>query len=420
MKTVSKKYLYAGVMFTFLIILFTCTTFYEQDKKENVKASYDDSVSLDEQIEKISYLSIDTKDDSNNQNFSNNMTQRIITDDDISNEDITSEDDDSLEEFYKNYTLYREKHTLPLLEEQEVLNERFDDYDADNEYEQSSEKKIVKRNEKKESYSRQSIREQEFSKALSAKSAVSLNTNSGSILSKANDGLLKDVKDNINTAAKSPIFEKYSEFANSDYVLKNSVEPLKSPYALLQGSVIRARLLSGIRSELPGQISAVVVSNVYDSVKGNYLLIPRGTRIIGMYSSDIKINANRVFAGFSRLIFPNGSSINLGAMPGQSLDGYAGFDADVQTHFFKNLMSSFLISTIQSTQEICSDEYIYSKDHTSYAKRSAKNFLENTADASNRTLSNSINLSPTLNVEPGYMFSIGITKDIYFNGPYKG
>ena len=221
-------------------------------------------------------------------------------------------------------------------------------------------------------------------------------------------------------SVNNPLSDKYSMFENSDYVLDHSVEPLKSPFALFQGSVIRARLITGINSELPGQITAIVTSDIYDSVKGRYLLIPRGTKVIGMYSSDVKMNAQRLFAGFSRLIFPDGSSLNLGAMPGQSLDGYAGIDANVDTHFLKNLLSGFLISTIQSTQEITADEYIYSKDHSSFVKRSSKNFVDNAADSSSKALTESINFSPTLDVEPGFMFSIAITKDIYFKGPYKG
>lgn len=436
MKTVSRKYLYSGVLITFLIIIFTCTTFYEQ-KEAGTTVIDENTVSLDEQIERINDIAENTIDNIEDAQFDEQRsqdTQDYHYENKEKFEDrkakLQNSEDESLEEFYKNYTLYKEKHSLPLIEEQTDSNSSLyeDDYtDEANFVPDNNQNRTKEENSKKDNFKRRSYREQEFSKALSAKSTVSLNTlgstdgtllSGSSIMDKGNS-IESNLKNNYGSV-NNPISDKYSMFENSDYVLDHSVEPLKSPFALFQGSVIRARLITGINSELPGQITAIVTSDIYDSVKGRYLLIPRGTKVIGMYSSDVKMNAQRLFAGFSRLIFPDGSSLNLGAMPGQSLDGYAGIDANVDTHFLKNLLSGFLISTIQSTQEITADEYIYSRDHSSFVKRSSKNFVDNAADSSSKALTESINFSPTLDVEPGFMFSIAITKDIYFKGPYKG
>ncbi|MEF2913843.1 MAG: TrbI/VirB10 family protein [Succinivibrio sp.] len=436
MKTVSKKYLYSGVLITFLIIIFTCTTFYEQ-KEAGTTVIDENTVSLDEQIERINDIAKNTIDNIEDAQFDEQRsqdTQDAHYENKEKFEDRKAKrqnsEDESLEEFYKNYTLYKEKHSLPLIEEQTDSNSSLyeDDYtDEANFVPDNNQNRTKGENSKKDNFKRRSYREQEFSKALSAKSTVSLNTlgstdgtllSGSSIMDKGNS-IESNLKNNYGSV-NNPLSDKYSMFENSDYVLDHSVEPLKSPFALFQGSVIRARLITGINSELPGQITAIVTSDIYDSVKGRYLLIPRGTKVIGMYSSDVKMNAQRLFAGFSRLIFPDGSSLNLGAMPGQSLDGYAGIDANVDTHFLKNLLSGFLISTIQSTQEITADEYIYSRDHSSFVKRSSKNFVDNVATSSSKALTESINFSPTLDVEPGFMFSIAITKDIYFKGPYKG
>lgn len=436
MKTVSRKYLYSGVLITFLIIIFTCTTFYEQ-KEAGTTVIDENTVSLDEQIERINDIAENTIDNIEDAQFDEQRsqdTQDAHYENKEKFEDRKAKrqnsEEESLEEFYKNYTLYKEKHSLPLIEEQTDSNSSLyeDDYtDEANFVPDNNQNRTKGENSKKDNFKRRSYREQEFSKALSAKSTVSLNTlgstdgtllSGSSIMDKGNS-IESNLKNNYGSV-NNPLSDKYSMFENSDYVLDHSVEPLKSPFALFQGSVIRARLITGINSELPGQITAIVTSDIYDSVKGRYLLIPRGTKVIGMYSSDVKMNAQRLFAGFSRLIFPDGSSLNLGAMPGQSLDGYAGIDANVDTHFLKNLLSGFLISTIQSTQEITADEYIYSRDHSSFVKRSSKNFVDNAADSSSKALTESINFSPTLDVEPGFMFSIAITKDIYFKGPYKG
>ena len=436
MKTVSRKYLYSGVLITFLIIIFTCTTFYEQ-KEAGTTVIDENTVSLDEQIERINDIAENTIDNIEDAQFDEQRsqdTQDAHYENKEKFEDRKAKrqnsEEESLEEFYKNYTLYKEKHSLPLIEEQTDSNSSLyeDDYtDEANFVPDNNQNRTKGENSKKDNFKRRSYREQEFSKALSAKSTVSLNTlgsTDGSLLSGSSimdkgNSIESNLKNNYGSV-NNPLSDKYSMFENSDYVLDHSVEPLKSPFALFQGSVIRARLITGINSELPGQITAIVTSDIYDSVKGRYLLIPRGTKVIGMYSSDVKMNAQRLFAGFSRLIFPDGSSLNLGAMPGQSLDGYAGIDANVDTHFLKNLLSGFLISTIQSTQEITADEYIYSRDHSSFVKRSSKNFVDNVATSSSKALTESINFSPTLDVEPGFMFSIAITKDIYFKGPYKG
>lgn len=436
MKTVSRKYLYSGVLITFLIIIFTCTTFYEQ-KEAGTTVIDENTVSLDEQIERINDIAENTIDNIEDAQFDEQRsqdTQDAHYENKEKFEDRKAKrqnsEEESLEEFYKNYTLYKEKHSLPLIEEQTDSNSSLyeDDYtDEANFVPDNNQNRTKGENSKKDNFKRRAYREQEFSKALSAKSTVSLNTlgstdgtllSGSSIMDKGNS-IESNLKNNYGSV-NNPLSDKYSMFENSDYVLDHSVEPLKSPFALFQGSVIRARLITGINSELPGQITAIVTSDIYDSVKGRYLLIPRGTKVIGMYSSDVKMNAQRLFAGFSRLIFPDGSSLNLGAMPGQSLDGYAGIDANVDTHFLKNLLSGFLISTIQSTQEITADEYIYSRDHSSFVKRSSKNFVDNVASSSSKALTESINFSPTLDVEPGFMFSIAITKDIYFKGPYKG
>ena len=436
MKTVSRKYLYSGVLITFLIIIFTCTTFYEQ-KEAGTTVIDENTVSLDEQIERINDIAENTIDNIEDAQFDEQRsqdTQDAHYENKEKFEDRKAKrqnsEEESLEEFYKNYTLYKEKHSLPLIEEQTDSNSSLyeDDYtDEANFVPDNNQNRTKGENSKKDNFKRRSYREQEFSKALSAKSTVSLNTlgstdgtllSGSSIMDKGNS-IESNLKNNYGSV-NNPLSDKYSMFENSDYVLDHSVEPLKSPFALFQGSVIRARLITGINSELPGQITAIVTSDIYDSVKGRYLLIPRGTKVIGMYSSDVKMNAQRLFAGFSRLSFPDGSALNLGAMPGQSLDGYAGIDANVDTHFLKNLLSGFLISTIQSTQEITADEYIYSRDHSSFVKRSSKNFVDNVATSSSKALTESINFSPTLDVEPGFMFSIAITKDIYFKGPYKG
>jgi hypothetical protein len=102
---------------------------------------------------------------------------------------------------------------------------------------------------------------------------------------------------------------------------------------LQAGAVISAALITGIRSDLPGQITAQVTENVYDSPTGKILLVPQGTRVIGQYDSGVGFGQRRVLLVWNRLIFPNGRSIVLERQPGADAEGYAGLEDGVDYHW---------------------------------------------------------------------------------------
>ena len=97
-----------------------------------------------------------------------------------------------------------------------------------------------------------------------------------------------------------------------------------SPNVLQAGAVIAAALITGIRSDLPGQITAQVTENIYDSPTGRILLVPQVTRIIGQYDNNVQFGQSRVLLVWNRLIFPNGRSIVLERQSGADVEGYAG------------------------------------------------------------------------------------------------
>ena len=111
-------------------------------------------------------------------------------------------------------------------------------------------------------------------------------------------------------------------------------DPL-TPYSLQAGFVIPAIMLSGINSELPGQVMAQVSRNVYDTPTGRYLLIPQGSRLIGSYNSGIQYGQSRILMAWQRIVFPDGRTLDLGAMPGADQAGYAGFHDQVNNHYFR-------------------------------------------------------------------------------------
>ncbi|NLK85308.1 MAG: hypothetical protein GX278_05105 [Aeromonadales bacterium] len=214
----------------------------------------------------------------------------------------------------------------------------------------------------------------------------------------------------------SPI-NSYNGLENHDTTLNESVQKPKTPYALMQGSVVRATLLSGINSSLPGQIVALISQDIYDSITGDHLLIPRGSRLIGQYDTKYAYGEKRLFLGFNRMIFPNGHSLNLGAMPGQATDGYAGFNADVDNHYFKNIINCFFLSSIRSQNDAVAYN-LSTRQTLSEQDRLALDFAKESSQNMTNILGRDVNLSPTLTVKPGYAFALAITKDIFFDSPY--
>jgi type IV secretion system protein VirB10 len=122
------------------------------------------------------------------------------------------------------------------------------------------------------------------------------------------------------------------------------VTALASANVVQAGSIIPAALITGIRSDLPGQITAQVTQNVYDSPTGRILLIPQGSRLIGEYDSEVAAGQTRVLLAWDRLILPGGRSILLDRQPGGDASGFAGLQDKVNYHW-GNMLRAALIST---------------------------------------------------------------------------
>ena len=120
-----------------------------------------------------------------------------------------------------------------------------------------------------------------------------------------------------------------------------------SPYVVQAGTVIPAALITGIRSDLPGQITAQVTEAVYDSPTGKYLLIPQGAKLIGQYDSSVAFGQSRLLLVWTRLIMPDGTSIVLERQPGADAGGYAGLEDEVDNHWDK-LLEGAVLSTLLS------------------------------------------------------------------------
>ena len=196
--------------------------------------------------------------------------------------------------------------------------------------------------------------------------------------------------------------------------LPNQVVPQQSPYELKRGSVIPATLITGINSDLPGRITAQVSQNVYDSATGHYLLIPQGTKLFGRYDSKVSFGQSRVLVVWTDIIFPNGSTLQIGGMAGTDAQGYSGFKDRVNNHYLKTFGSAILIAMIGTGIDMALPESstLATQDTASDAAR--RNFAETFGRVTERTVDRNLDIQPTLEIRSGYKFNVLVDQDIVF------
>ena len=177
------------------------------------------------------------------------------------------------------------------------------------------------------------------------------------------------------------------------------------------GWVIPGVMISGMNSDLPGQIIGQVREPVYDSATGTQCLIPSGSRLVGIYDSGVTLGQTRALAAWQRIIYPDGSSISLDKMPGADQGGYAGFDDQVNNHYLKifgaGAMLSIFSAGIQLSQPQASNGENYSSQQTI-----AGALGQQMGQIGMQMAQRNMNIQPTLEIRPGYEFTIMVTKDI--------
>jgi len=179
-----------------------------------------------------------------------------------------------------------------------------------------------------------------------------------------------------------------------------------SPNILQAGAVIPAALITGIRSDLPGQITAQVTENIYDSPTGRILLVPQGTRVIGQYDNNVQFGQSRVLLVWNRLIFPNGRSIVLERQPGADAEGYAGLQDGVDYHWWDLAKAAGLSTLLSIGAELATND----DDRLIQAIRNGGQDTIN--DAGQQIVRRQLNVAPTLTIRPGFHVRVIVTRDL--------
>ena len=189
---------------------------------------------------------------------------------------------------------------------------------------------------------------------------------------------------------------------------------------LKTGTVIPGVMITGINSDLPGVMIAQVKQHVFDSATGRNLLIPQGSKLYGVYDSRVIYGQERVLIAWNRVIFPDGSALTLGAMPGADMSGYSGFTDQVNHHFAKIFGSAGLLSVILGGTAYTMDSLDSSTGEETTMHGEMVSALASTfGQATTQILQKNLNIKPTIEIRPGYEFNVMVIQDLVFETPYS-
>ena len=230
--------------------------------------------------------------------------------------------------------------------------------------------------------------------------------------------------DQTNMQTEKDKFLSDSRKRESSDILENAVASPVSPFEIQAGTFIHAELVTGIDSDLPGEVTAQVTGNLYDSINERFLLVPQGSKLVGKYDSKVSVGQTRVLMAWERIIFPDGRSIDLSGMEGVDLEGYAGFHDIVDNHYLKIFGNAILMSLVMAGAQMSQPGGGYgmggmnSFSNPTMGQVAVGSVGQNMSQTMEQYLGNTMNIQPTLKIRPGYRFDITVTKDMVFPGPY--
>ncbi|WP_065754450.1 TrbI/VirB10 family protein [Bradyrhizobium paxllaeri] len=191
-----------------------------------------------------------------------------------------------------------------------------------------------------------------------------------------------------------------------------------SPYVVQAGSVIPGALITGIRSDLPGPIAALVTENIFDTPTGRYLLVPQGARLIGIYDSQVTAGQSRVLLVWTRLIMPNGRSIVLERKPGADAAGYAGLEDQIDNHWGE-LFKAAALSTFLGVGAELGEGSDTNGNNGAIVRALRRGATDSLNQTGRQVVRRSLNIQPTLTIRPGFPVRVIVNRDLVLQ-PYGG
>ena len=225
----------------------------------------------------------------------------------------------------------------------------------------------------------------------------------------------------IDSITPEKIDSRNNNLQFKDQVANQQVETVEArqltgmEYRVLQGTFIHVTLDTAIDSTLPGEVRGTVAKHVYGA-RGNAVLIPKGSILYGPHNSDIRRGQGRVFVVWSRLITPDGYDIPIGSSGGDNL-GRAGFQGEVDTHFWKRFGNASLLSLLGATLSNAGvDGQDQPNSESAYRQALSMSFQ----GASTRSLEENINIPDTIYKDQGDAVIVFVNRDLDFSKVMKG
>jgi type IV secretion system protein VirB10 len=229
----------------------------------------------------------------------------------------------------------------------------------------------------------------------------------------------------VPAAARDDVLEQNQQDHKQSFISRSSdpkiysaasLQTPRSPYQIMAGTIIPAALVTGINSDLPGEIIATVTENVYDTVSGRYLLVPQGSRLLGQYDSQVTYGQRRVLLVWTRLLMPNGSSIVLERLPGVDGAGYSGVEDGVNWHWGRIFAGAALTTLLGvNAQLVAANTNTNSGSIVIATRQSAQDSVNQVGQQITRK---NLSIQPTLTARPGLPLNVIVNKDIVLR-PYS-
>lgn len=224
------------------------------------------------------------------------------------------------------------------------------------------------------------------------------------------------IKTRVATDQAAPMAGKVDTGLNADEKFADRVgtsdaEPAKATAMrnldamIPQGAVIPAVMETAINSDLPGLARAMVTRDI-KSFDGSTVLIPRGSRVIGQYKSGVAMGASRVFVVWTRVIRPDGVSIQI-ASPAADPLGRGGLEGKVDRHFFSRFGGSILMSVLNAGVAAVGN-----------TRSTSQIYIGSASEAANLagTVMKSDQVAPTIQTPQGAPVTIFVARDLDFSG----
>jgi type IV secretion system protein VirB10 len=231
----------------------------------------------------------------------------------------------------------------------------------------------------------------------------------------ANNG---DESDTVSPQSEKEAFLASARAARRDDYLKSTRTAPLSRYEIKAGWEIPAILEQALNSDLPGELKALVASDVYDTATGKYLLIPQGSRLVGAYNSRIGYGQDGVQVIWDRVIYPDGSSLDLSGMVGQDAHGFSGFRDKVDRHYTRLIGFAVFTSLFSAASGIAQYQNRSLLTYPSPGQVAGAAVGQQASELGAQIARRNLNVQPTIKIPIGYRFNVRVNRDIAFEVPY--